>query len=164
MTMRFLLSQLNPELRDQAQAKLAEILGTRRMHLVMGDGVPTKNLPKKPRRPKRESEGEARLMRDMRALRLPEWRREYEFHPVRKWRFDFAWPDKLIAVEIDGGAFSNGRHTRGAGYEEDCNKLNAAALMFWRVLRFTTRQVTSGGAVDVIAEALGHNNKGEGEQ
>ena len=72
-------------------------------------------------------------------LGLPRWVEEHRFATLigRKWRFDFAWPDRMLAVEIDGGAFSGGRHTRGAGFVEDCRKLNAAVLMGWRVLRFT---------------------------
>ena len=74
-----------------------------------------------------------------RRLRLPALVEEHRFAALigRQWRFDFAWPDRMLAVEIDGGAFSNGRHTRGAGFVEDCRKLNAATLLGWRVLRFT---------------------------
>lgn len=70
---------------------------------------------------------------------------EFKFHPTRKWRFDFAWPDKLLAVEFDGAIWTQGRHTRGAGYLEDMHKLNAAVLLGWSVLRF---------APDEVSEAL----------
>jgi len=55
----------------------------------------------------------------------------------RRWRFDFAWPDWKLAVEIEGGVFAHGRHTRGKGYEADCEKYNAAAVLGWTVLRYT---------------------------
>jgi very-short-patch-repair endonuclease len=58
--------------------------------------------------------------------------REYHFHPTRKWRFDFAWPSQLVAVEIDG----RGRHQTVAGVRADCEKHNEAARLGWRVLRF----------------------------
>ena len=82
---------------------------------------------------------EAAFADQARRLRLPSWVEEHRFALSigRQWRFDFAWPDRMLAVEIDGGAFSGGRHTRGAGFVEDCRKLNAAVLMGWRVLRFT---------------------------
>lgn len=64
--------------------------------------------------------------------------REYRFQPGRKWAFDFAWPVEQVAVEIDGGVYSHGRHTRGTGFIGDCDKLNAAVMLGWRVLRFTT--------------------------
>ena len=89
-----------------------------------------------------------------RAARLPMPVPEYRFHPVRRWRFDLAWPALLLAVEVDGGTWVSGRHTRGAGYERDCEKLNAAVLLGWRVLRFTTGQVTSGQALTVLEQAF----------
>jgi len=61
---------------------------------------------------------------------------EFKFHHTRKWRADFAIPSKMILIEIDGGAFSGGRHTRGMGFVNDIEKLNAAALLGYRVLRF----------------------------
>lgn len=71
-----------------------------------------------------------------RGARLPEPTPEYTFHPHRKWRFDYAWPLHKVAVEIEGGAFTQGRHTRGAGFIADMEKYNAAVLLGWRVLRF----------------------------
>ena len=67
---------------------------------------------------------------------LPE--REYKFHPERKWRFDFAWPEKMIAIECEGGIWSGGRHTRGIGFINDCEKYNEATILGWRILRVTT--------------------------
>lgn len=55
---------------------------------------------------------------------------------LKDWRFDIAILEHMIAIELDGGVF-NGRHTRGLGFIEDINKINAATLMGWRVLRFT---------------------------
>lgn len=82
------------------------------------------------------------------------YEREYRFHPTRKWRFDFAFSDKLLACEIDGGIYSGGRHVRGSGVERDCDKVNAAGLRGWRILRFTAKHVKSGEALRVIEEAL----------
>jgi very-short-patch-repair endonuclease len=79
---------------------------------------------------------------------------EYRFHPTRKWRFDAAFPERMIAVEIDGGAFIGGRHTRGAGFKRDCEKLNAAALMGWRVFRFLPEQI-GDEMICVVGLALG---------
>lgn len=62
---------------------------------------------------------------------------EYRFCESRRWRFDYALPDHKVAIELDGGAYTQGRHTRGNGFEKDLEKLNAATLMGWRVLRFT---------------------------
>ena len=90
----------------------------------------------------------------VRADGLPAPEREYRFHPERRWRFDFAWPDRKLAVEIEGGQWVLGRHQRPDGFEKDCEKYNAAALAGWRVLRFTGRQVKSLEALRVVGEAL----------
>lgn len=73
---------------------------------------------------------------------------EYRFHAERRWRFDFAIPDKKIGIEIEGGSWTHGRHNRGAGFEQDIIKYNTATLLGWRVLRFTTGMVASGRAID----------------
>ncbi len=62
--------------------------------------------------------------------------RELRFHPSRRWRFDFAFPDKKIAVEVEGGIWARGRHTRGGGYAGDVEKYNEAVKLGWRVLRY----------------------------
>jgi very-short-patch-repair endonuclease len=79
---------------------------------------------------------------------------EYLFHESRRWRFDFAWPEKKIAVEVEGGVFIRGRHTRGSGFEKDAEKYNAAALRGWRVLRYTRKGVMNGAAIREIERAL----------
>lgn len=74
---------------------------------------------------------------------LPRPDREYLFHPTRKWRFDFCWPEAKVALEIDGGVWSKGRHTRGSGFIKDMEKLNEAAILGYRVIRCTPQQVKS---------------------
>ena len=56
---------------------------------------------------------------------------------LRDWRFDVAIPEHLIAVELDGGTWIQGRHSRGAGVISDMDKINAATVRGWRVLRYT---------------------------
>lgn len=73
---------------------------------------------------------------DMLKLNNIDYVREHKFHPIRKWRFDFAIPQYLIAIECEGGVWSGGRHTRGLGYSKDCEKYNNATLLGWRVLRY----------------------------
>lgn len=90
----------------------------------------------------------------VRAAKLPDPTPEHRFAPPRKFRFDFCWPDRLIAVEIDGGTWTKSRHTTGSGFERDCEKTNLAALAGWRVFRFTGGMVRSGAAIATIIEAL----------
>lgn len=92
---------------------------------------------------------------------LPEPQREYLFHRKRKWRFDLAWPDLMIAVEIEGGIWSGGRHVRGKGYEQDCEKYNEAQLAGWMVLRFTPGMIKRDKAGGVIEQAVRRAIEGE---
>jgi len=84
---------------------------------------------------------------------------EHQFHPTRKWRFDFAYPDIKIAFEYEGGIFSNGAHTRGKHFQSDCEKYNTATMMGWRIFRIHCDMVYRGqrempDATDLIKEAL----------
>lgn len=103
------------------------------------------------------SKAEDLLELQIKAAKLPQAHREFRFHPVRKWRFDFAWPAYMIAVEIEGAVWSGGRHTRGKGFTEDCHKYNQATHLGWRIYRFTTEMVNSGEALQTI-EADFENN------
>jgi hypothetical protein len=84
---------------------------------------------------------------------FPDPEREYLLVPGRRWRADFAWHDKLLAVEIEGGVWSNGRHTRGGGFTSDCEKYNEAQLLGWRVLRFTGEHLNNGYAMACLGRA-----------
>ncbi|WP_421213486.1 hypothetical protein [Aeromonas dhakensis] len=75
---------------------------------------------------------------------FPDPATELVFHPKRRWRLDFAWPTRMIAVEIHGGIHSGGRHTRGKGFVEDRAKMNEAALLGWTVIEATPEHIQSG--------------------
>jgi hypothetical protein len=89
---------------------------------------------------------------------LPAPEREIYFTPERRWRLDFVWwgcgtnPD--VALEIQGGIFGNGAHSRPLGYERDCEKLAAAQLAGWVVFFASTRQLKSGLALEWVRKAL----------
>lgn len=87
--------------------------------------------------------------------------KEYRFHPVRRWRFDYAIPDKKIAIEIDGGVWNYGRHNRASGYVADMEKFNAAASLGWVVLKFTPRQQYTRGTFDLIAKTIKQVDDGD---
>jgi hypothetical protein len=86
------------------------------------------------------------------------WNEEWQFHPTRKWRLDFVlYRDRAltgIAVEIEGGIWSRGRHTRGKGFQADLDKYNAAVMKGWRVLRFSTEDIIRGRAKAFLQEHL----------
>ncbi|WP_281545871.1 hypothetical protein [Grimontia sp. SpTr1] len=95
---------------------------------------------------------EAELAFQLTALGLPEPEREYSFHPTRRWRFDFAWPALGLAVEVEGGGWTGGRHTRGKGFEQDMTKYSEAMKRGWTVYRCDRRLIQSGEAVDAILQ------------
>jgi hypothetical protein len=83
---------------------------------------------------------------------LPEY--EYKFHPTRKWRMDLAWVDKKIFVEVQGGIFVNGRHSRGAAMLKEWEKINNASAMGWRVLYCQPCDLCTMDMVKLIKECL----------
>jgi very-short-patch-repair endonuclease len=105
--------------------------------------------------PRPGSKLEAEFALQVRANNLPPPSREHKFHPTRKWRLDFAWPDQKVGVEIEGGVWTGGRHTRGAGFIRDADKHNAAQLQGWLLLRFTSDHLKDGTAMQHVKEALG---------
>ena len=81
--------------------------------------------------------------------------REFRFAPPRRWRADFSlYGAGPILVEIDGGGYVAGRHSRGAGMEKDAEKQSAAAILGYRVIRCTPSQVEDGRALAWIQEAI----------
>ena len=99
-----------------------------------------------------------------RAYKLPEVIRNYRFAQVleRQWRFDFAFPLQMLAVEVEGLVIKRiggqlvtmGRHANAAGFREDCLKYAAAAQLGWIVIRFEQSQVTSGVAIAETIKTL----------
>jgi very-short-patch-repair endonuclease len=81
---------------------------------------------------------------------------EYRFHFTRRWRADFAFVDEKVLVELEGGIFSKGRHTRGMGFHKDCDKYNEAVRHGFVVLRFTILHVDNdpAGMVNTITDVL----------
>lgn len=80
--------------------------------------------------------------------------KEYSFHPTRKWRFDFAYPDLKIAFEYEGIFSVKSRHTSIKGFSNDCEKYNEAQLLGWKVYRFTAIMLKNGKALDMILKVL----------
>lgn len=83
-------------------------------------------------------------------------RKRLQVAGLHDWRFDCAWVEQQIAVELEGGTYTRGRHTRGAGYSSDCAKYNAAQLHGWIVLRFTADMLHDDSArcIEQVKRAL----------
>lgn len=73
---------------------------------------------------------------------MPTQQHEFAKHIGRKWRWDFSWPHLMVSVEIMGGTWMRGGHSRGAGQQRDFEKQNAAVTMGWSVLLYTTDDIT----------------------
>lgn len=102
------------------------------------------------------NEGEEEFALQLRAHKIP-FEREYVFHQSRRWRFDFALVEHLIAIEIEGAIWKKGGggHSHPSGIESDIEKYNAAAMLGWRVLRFQPdKHVRTGTGIAMVAELL----------
>ena len=78
-------------------------------------------------------------------------------HPVvtgRQFRFDRAWPEHMVAVEVMGGVWIKSGHTTGSGIERDCLKASMAAALGWRCLPVTRSMIEDGTAIELISQAL----------
>lgn len=80
--------------------------------------------------------------------------KEYRFHPERRWRFDYAIPSHMIALEVEGGVWTGGRHTSPKGFLGDIEKYNAATLLGWRVFRTTPDALLTSATLKLIKQAI----------
>jgi very-short-patch-repair endonuclease len=80
--------------------------------------------------------------------------KEFRFHPTRKWRFDYCHFDSKVAIEVDGGVFTQGRHTRGKGFIGDMEKLNNAAMLGWSILRFQPSTLLKMATFEMISNTI----------
>ena len=83
---------------------------------------------------------------------LPVPVREHKFLPTRRWRFDLAFLESKLAVEVEGGIWTYGRHNRAIRFIKDMEKYNQACLLGWNLLRFTTEMVKKGESIKIISK------------
>lgn len=138
--------------------------------LKIGDLPPdvrAKIAPKRKERLSKEQKAAAEAIRDAQrqlaretffkaldAGQIPRPVHEHAFYPTRDWRFDYAWIEPRVALEVEGGVWTHGRHTRGSGFVKDMEKYNAAATLGWRVLRVMPDKLTAAFTVETIRRAL----------
>lgn len=115
---------------------------------------------------------EQALALHIRAAKLPDPEPEYRFAAhatggpgkgcrqrirqagLRDWRFDFAWPELMLAVEVEGGGWIQGRHNRGEGFLADLKKYGAAQRMGWTIYRTAGELIKSGEALRTIEQLI----------
>lgn len=110
---------------------------------------------KAPQKPRKQTKKPTPPLRDMfTALVESELHtqcvKEYRFHPVRQWRFDYALPMQKVALEVEGGVWTQGRHTRPQGFLGDIEKYNTATVMGWRVVRCVPDDLMTGKTIDML--------------
>lgn len=87
--------------------------------------------------------------------------KEHKFHPVRRWRFDYAIPIAKIAIEVEGGVWTGGRHTSPKGFLNDIEKYNTATIMGWRLLRTTPDRLCSNETLQMVRDIIAGDQSGQ---
>ena len=137
------LADLSPRYREQVRAELGQMPRPRTVSLVReSPAFEPSAVPV------------SRFERLLRSVGLPAPVREHRFHPVRRWRFDYAWPEQRVALEVEGGVWTGGRHTRGAGFVGDMEKYNAATVAGWRVVRVVPGKLCASATVGMLESLL----------
>ena len=80
--------------------------------------------------------------------------KEHRFHPSRMWRFDYAFPEQMVALEVEGGVYTQGRHIRPKGFLGDVEKYNAAAMAGWRVVRTTPNALPTMKTIELLKKCF----------
>lgn len=114
-------------------------------------------LPEEPKpapKPAEPSPLEVLLLSQIRLVGLPEPETEQRLIEGRKSRCDFVWRSHRVVMEVEGGIWAGGRHTRGKGFIRDVQKYNRLVLDGWTVLRTTSNQIKSGEAIETLRQAL----------
>lgn len=87
--------------------------------------------------------------------------KEFRFHPTRKWRFDYAIPTAKIAIEVEGGVWTGGRHTSPKGFLNDMEKYNTATIMGWRLLRTIPDRLCSNETLQMVRDIIAGDQSGQ---
>lgn len=98
----------------------------------------------------KKTDAEDYFYEQLEAAGMPKPEREFRFHPERRWRADFAWPQYMLIVEVEGW----GRHQSWVGFKNDVEKYNEATLMGYAVFRVTTEQVYQDMALYYVEQYL----------
>lgn len=139
------------QLKDEGKIIDFKIIGCKNAEKYSAD-VP-KNMLKKRSKEKAKIASDLTLYcRENHLLLIP----EFDFHPYRKWRFDWAvfrgvtleqvkkqrlWQpaNQIAAIEYEGIFSEKSGHTTIAGYTKDVEKYNQANALGWKLIRLTAK-------------------------
>lgn len=81
---------------------------------------------------------------------------EYQFHQKRKWRFDYAWPDKKVALEVEGGIWrkGGGAHSHPSNIKRDIEKYNEATSLGWGILRVAPEDLMKQKTINLLQKTF----------
>lgn len=88
-----------------------------------------------------------------------EVKKEYRFHPKRRWRFDYAIPRRKIAIEVEGGIWTGGRHVSPKGFLGDMEKYNTATTLGWHILRTIPQELCTSQTLEMIKDVIDYLEK-----
>ena len=87
--------------------------------------------------------------------------KEFLFHETRKWRFDYAFPEQRVALEVEGGVYTGGRHVNPRGFLGDMEKYNEAAAHGWKVVRCTPSTLCTTKVLEILQRTFDSNKNGK---
>jgi very-short-patch-repair endonuclease len=92
----------------------------------------------------------------LKTLGVPSPVQQFKFVPDRKFSADFAWPDRMILVELEGGIWrrGGGAHSHPSNILRDIEKQTLAAFHGYRVFRFWENDIKSWTAAKMMADVL----------
>jgi hypothetical protein len=73
---------------------------------------------------------------------------------LKDWRADFHIIGHMLLVEVEGGAWTGGRHTTGVGFSNDLAKYDAAMRLGFTVYRCSPEMVKKGHAIETIKQLI----------
>ena len=106
-----------------------------------------------------KSDGYGLFLATLEAQGIPAPGREFQFHPVRRWRIDFYWPyvysmDGPLALEVEGGGWISGRHNHPSGFAKDMEKYREMTKARIWLLRYAPKELLSV-AIPELCEIFG---------
>lgn len=165
---RFTLSDLSPAMRAQAVDQLSNKPDFVKYTPRYRDGLPSGNSGKPLKEPKRvivprgtncnKAKYNPRVITAyFEQCGLPTPVYEIRFDKVRRWQFDIAWPALKIALEVEGGIWSKGSHSRPQGIIRDICKYNQAQCLGWRVLRVVPELLCTNGTIEMVKKCMANH-------
>lgn len=140
------LADIPARYQEQARAQLAAVPHPRTVAIEKDEPTPTKTGS--------NASKSASFIRLCESVGMSKPTLEHRFFAERRWRFDYAWPARRVALEVEGGVWTGGRHTHPSGFIKDMEKYNKATELGWCVFRCTPDKLCSAETIRMLKTAL----------